>query len=199
MKKVVFDFDGVIVDTKDMVFDIFKEMQPKITRKDFLHCFDGNLNDDDKMEFNSSNNFIHIFFQKYTKKLNSNHLYDGAIKYLKKISNNAEACLITSNSERVVKDFLKKNKLDIFKEVLGYETHKLKTEKFKLLEEKYSIPTKDIIFVTDTLADVTEGEEAGCQVLAETFGYHDRDRLEKGNPKWIVDSWEEIIEIIKKQ
>ena len=106
-------------------------------------------------------------------------------------------CLVTSNSERVVRDFLKRNELDIFKEVLGYETHRLKTEKFKLLEEKYSMPIKNIIFVTDTLGDVVEGGEVGCQVLAETFGYHDRNRLEKGSPKWIVNSWEEIMEIIK--
>ena len=84
MKKVVFDFDGVIVDTKDMVFDIFKEMHPEITRKDFLDCSDTNISKKDKFGVGSDDNFARDFFRKYIKRLNNDHLYDGAVKYLKK-------------------------------------------------------------------------------------------------------------------
>ena len=67
----------------------------------------------------------------------------------------------------------KKNNIDVFRDVLGYETSPLKTEKFEILQEKYSVQTEEVIFVTDTLGDIREGREAGCQILAETFGYHD--------------------------
>ena len=196
MKKIVFDFDGVIVDTKGMVFDIFKQAYPKITMRNFLNCFDTGINEDDGIGLGDGGEFVKYFFKEYNKQLGSRHLYSDIEKFLQNLAEKAELFMITSNSEKVVKDFLRKNDLDVFRDVFGYETHLSKTEKFKILERKHSIQPEEAIFVTDTLADIREGQEVGCQILAETFGYHDRERLERGKPDWLVDSWGEVVDIL---
>ena len=196
MKKIVFDFDGVIVDTREMAFEIFRQIHPEITMKNFLDCFDTGVSNDDGIGIGSGDEFIKHFFNEYDKQLGARYLYDDAENALRDLSKKAELFMITGNSEKVVKDFCQKNNIDVFRDVLGYEASPLKTEKFKILQEKYSIQPEEIIFVTDTLGDVREGREAGCQILAETFGYHDRERLQRGNPDWLVDSWGEVVEIL---
>ncbi len=196
MKKVVFDFDGVIVDTREMVFEIFRQVYPEITMDNFLRYFNTDVSKDDGVSFSVDGDFIKHFFGEYTKQLGNRYLYDNVESVLWDLSKKVELFMITGNSEKVVKDFCQKNNIDVFNDILGYETSFLKTEKFKILKEKYSVQPGEVIFVTDTLGDVMEGQEVGCQILAETFGYHDRERLQRGNPDWLVDSWGEVVEIL---
>ncbi len=196
MKKIVFDFDGVVVNTREMAFEIFRQIHPEITMKNFLDCFNTSIGDNDEIGVGSGDEFIKHFFKEYNKQLGARYLYDDAENVLQDLSKKAELFMVTGNSEKVVKDFCQKNNIDVFRDVLGYETSPLKTEKFKILQEKYSVQPEEMIFVTDTLGDVREGREVGCQILAETFGYHDRERLQRGKPDWLVDSWKEVVEIL---
>ena len=49
-----------------------------------------------------------------------------------------------------------------------------------------------------TLGDILEGHKAGVRTIAVDFGFHGRDRLEKGEPFKIVSSFEEVMEEIRK-
>ena len=198
LKNIIFDFDGVIADTHDMVYEIFKKFDKDISKNQYHDIFDTNINEHDKQDVGASKDFFEYFFKEYIKNLNSDYLYKNADNILRELVDSGyKLYIISSNSEKGILKFLKKNNLEIFEKVLGYETNILKVKKFKILEKTCKINTNNSIFITDTVADIKEGHEVGCKVLAETFGYHDRERLEKETPEWIVDSWEEIIEVIK--
>ncbi len=197
MKKIVFDFDGVVVNTREMVFEIFKQVYPKMAMEHFLNYFNTGVDKNDGIGFDIDDDFVEYFFREYDKQLGSRYLYDNIGSVLKNLSEKTELFIITGNSEEVVKKFLKKNDLDVFRKILGYEIDTSKREKFKILKEKYSVRLEETVFVTDTLGDVMEGQKAGCRILAETFGYHDRVRLERGKPDWLVDSWGEVVEILR--
>ncbi len=196
MKKIVFDFDGVIVDTREVVFEIFRQVYPEVTMDNFLQYFNTDISKDDGIGFKVDGDFVKYFFGEYAKQLGNRYLYSNVENALRDLSKKAELFMITGNSEKVVKNFCRKNQIDVFRDVFGYETSLLKTEKFKILKEKYSVQPEEVIFVTDTLGDVMEGREVGCRILAETFGYHDRERLQQGKPDWLVDSWKEVVEIL---
>ncbi|MEI8343373.1 MAG: hypothetical protein WCF93_00310 [Candidatus Moraniibacteriota bacterium] len=51
--------------------------------------------------------------------------------------------------------------------------------------------------MTYTPGDILEGKEVGVEVIAVDFGFHKRDRLEKGEPFKIVSNFEEILESVK--
>jgi phosphoglycolate phosphatase-like HAD superfamily hydrolase len=76
------------------------------------------------------------------------------------------------------------------------ETHRSKVEKFKYLFDKYKIEADECVFVSDTLGDVLEGHKVGVKTIAVDFGFHKKDRLEKGKPYKIVSSFEEILQVI---
>jgi phosphoglycolate phosphatase-like HAD superfamily hydrolase len=196
LKNIIFDFDGVIVDTYDIVFNIFREKYTDVTHKKFQDLFDTGIDDDDAMGIADGEEFIKWFFERYKTDLKSGHILPDIAEYLGELNRQYNLFLITSNSERVTSDFLKQNKLNYFNRISGYETDRSKVVKFKILEKDFEVNSKNSIFITDTLADIVEGQQAGYKVLAETFGYHNRERLEKGNPDWIVNSWDEIIKTI---
>jgi len=74
--------------------------------------------------------------------------------------------------------------------------NKSKVEKFKYLFKKYKLKPEDCIFITDTLGDILEGNKVGVRTIAVDFGFHKRDRLEKGKPFKIVSSFDEILKVI---
>ena len=88
--------------------------------------------------------------------------------------------------------------LGLFAQILGVETHESKVEKFKILMEHNGITSENAVFITDTLGDIIEARKVGIKTIAETFGFHDRERLAQGEPFTIVDSWEEIEETLSE-
>lgn len=198
MKAVVFDFDGVIHDTYEMAYQIDREASG------------GNLTREQHRDFFNGNIFERVIVDEEKEKIESEIFYrlqNEAFKYLKideNIKNNLEKLakdyvlfVISSNWEETLNTYFHNNNFThIFKEVLGAETHCSKVEKFKYLFEKYALVADDCIFVTDTLGDILEGNKVGVKTIAVDFGFHKRDRLEKGKPFKIVSSFDEITEII---
>jgi len=199
MKAVVFDFDGVIHDTYELAYQINVEITGgALTREEHRDFFNGNM-------------FERVIVDKEKEKIESENFYrlqNEAFEHLKidkNIKNNLEKLakkyslfIISSNQEEALNIYFQNNKFThIFKEILGSETHQSKVEKFKYLFEKYSLVADDCIFVTDTLGDILEGNKVGVRTIAVDFGFHKRDRLEKGNPFKIVSSFDEVVEVIK--
>ena len=86
----------------------------------------------------------------------------------------------------------------MFSFLFGLETHKLKTHKFKKVLNEFNLKEDECIFVTDTLGDILEANEVGIKTIAVDFGYHERERLEKGNPMKIISEFNELVDIVNK-
>lgn len=198
MKELFFDFDGVIHDTFEFHRDRIKEFSGvaltideyrAIHRKNFF--------------FNIPEEFKHISWTEYSK-----FIHDDFVKLKVKpeikekiisFSKKHNLHIVSSNSAKTISDYLVNNNfIDSFKEVLGFEILKSKTEKFKYIFKKYKTKAEDGLFVTDTLGDVIEANEVQLKTVAVDFGYHCRETLSEGNPIEIVSSFDELSEIINK-
>lgn len=219
LKNIIFDFDGVVVDTYDLVFKIFEDYSEincgrgknvsnrgayaseckNLTNEAFQDFFNGGITDNFKREPDEMKKFIEYLFKEYANRLKSQYIYKDAKDGLRQLFEKYKLFLVSSNSEIVLNRFLQENKLDVFDKILGFETHTSKVEKLEMLENDFGISVENSIFVTDTLGDVVEAHEIGCKVLAVTFGYHSRERLKKGKPEWIVDLWSEVLSVVQKQ
>ena len=69
--------------------------------------------------------------------------------------------------------------------------------KFRKVLSDFGFKEKECIFVTDTLGDILEANEVEIPTIAVDFGYHERERLEKGKPTKIISNFEELLEIVK--
>ena len=64
--------------------------------------------------------------------------------------------------------------------------------------ENFNLKPEECVFVTDTLGDILESKKVSMKAIALENGYHERERLEKGNPWKIISSFEKLIETINK-
>jgi phosphoglycolate phosphatase len=197
IKHIVFDFDGVIGDTFDILLSLsYKHATNNPSQEDFLAHHDGNVFEEPKMTFDIEK--LHLFYSEYTEQISSSHL-QASIEPITRLAQNFNLYINSSNREAGLFNALKHADIfDCFKKVMGAETHKSKIAKFQMIFEEYGATTEDAIFVTDTLGDIKEAEKIGLKTIAVTFGFHSRERLAQGNPYKIVDSWDEIVEEIKK-
>jgi phosphoglycolate phosphatase len=198
LKNIIFDFDGVIVDNYEIIFSLFHQWDKLIDEKVFLDLFNENVIKGIKKRFGSEGVSLLKKFvtNKYTEKIQEMKCFSDVDKNLKKLSFDYNLFIISSGSEKNIHIFLDKHKFNYFRAILGRETAHKKVKKFRILERDFEISSEDTIFITDTLGDVKEAHQAGYKVLAETFGFHDKKRLKKGNPEWLADSWGDLIKII---
>ena len=200
MKTIIFDFDGVIHDTYEMAYQInFEISGGALTREQYRDFFNGNIFErivgDKEKEKEENDKFFRLQNEafKYLK------IDENIRENLEKLSKKYSLFIISSNQEEALNTYFQNNEfLHIFKEILGAETHQSKVEKFKSLFEKYNLKAEDCVFVTDTLGDIVEGNKSGVRTIAVDFGFHERERLEKGNPLKIVSSFNEILGVIRE-
>lgn len=196
IKLIMFDFDGVLDNNYELHFKLSEKKFLNITEEEHKKMFEGNVHvEREKLEHRDTG----FDFLKHL----SNSRIDRKIKRetketLKKLVGNHKLGIVSSCYEYGIIDFLKKNGVyKLFSFVYGYDTHKLKTHKFKKVLNDFNLKDSECLFVTDTLGDILEAKEIGIQTVAVDFGYHERERLKKGNPLKIISRFEELIETIK--
>ena len=58
--------------------------------------------------------------------------------------------------------------------MLGAETAESKEVKFQILLDNYQLQKDEVIFITDTLGDILEANNAGIKSLGIDSGFHDQ-------------------------
>ena len=194
IKTIIFDFDGVIHDTFELGFNINKQIYSNYTEEDFRRAFNGNIHENIQMSSKiDGNKFFEMQEIEFEKLIIEDEIKNELLKLRKK----HDLFIISSNKESTIKKYLNRNDLkEIFVEVLGFETHTSKTEKFKILFDKYGVNIKNSIFVTDTLGDLIEANKVGIKSIAVDFGFHEVENLKKGNPIAIISSFSEIAKFV---
>lgn len=196
MKAIIFDFDGVIHNTFELAYAIeLVVLDGHLTRDEYRDYFNGNIYNHKTIIRGN----VEEFFRVQNEAFNFLEIEKETKNILVSLEKKYELFIISSNQEIALKTYLQNNKISsLFKAVLGLETHKSKVEKFKSLFHIYGFVAEDCVFVTDTLGDILEGNKVGVKTIAVDFGFHDRERLKKGNPYKIVSSFEEIVSTIEE-
>ncbi len=195
IKAVIFDFDGVIHDTLELIFNINKIIFPGITLAEYKDFLNGNFYENIKVTPETSEKFLELQNDKFKELKIEREIK----KELIRMKNKFDLFIISSNSEKTLNNYFENNNiLHIFKEVLGMESHKSKLVKFRQLMEKYNLNKNNCVFVTDTLGDIFEANKANLRTIAVDYGYHERERLEQGSPIMILSDFKEILPAIEK-
>lgn len=196
IKSLIFDFDGVIADTFDIGWALSQEHDETATLENFLAHHDGNVYEEPRIKFKPER--LDEFYSEYRKRLLPSHVAQAAAP-IRRLAESYSLFVISSTSEYAIKELLERTDLlKFFVRIMGAETHRSKVEKFKLLIEENGVTPDNALFVTDTLGDIKEAHKVRIRTIAETFGYHSRERLAQGKPFRIVDSWEEIERMISE-
>lgn len=193
-KLVIFDFDGVIVESLDLWFRITQINNPGLTKEEYYSMSYGNY-----IEAFESKKLIYTEegLEEYRSKLLLIDSPKEIVSFIENNSNKFLYAIVSSGNEITIKRFLEKEKLaNYFIDILGNQTHKNKNTKISNLLEKYSLENKNAVFITDTLGDILEANETGIKSVGVLWGLHDRETLEKGNPEIIIGNPGELEETI---
>jgi phosphoglycolate phosphatase-like HAD superfamily hydrolase len=196
MKHIIFDFDGVLADTFDFHLKKANELfHVELTAQEYKDMHNGNFH---KHTLKKMSGFKPLEYPNLVAKDQAKLPLDPKIKkLLEKLSKDYRLHIISSGWERQIVPFLKNHKIEhLFTELLFADHGKLKSGKFKKLFASQNTTSKNCLFVTDTLGDISESQEVNIPVIAVTFGFHDKEHLKSGLPTYLADSWSEVEKVI---
>ena len=159
---VAFDFDGVIVNTYENHYQTYVKKYQDLDRETHKKLFEGNILELRKILVVKDNSLdTTSLLREYLIK----QVLDSRVRsILKNLKKKYLLFIITSHSELVINEFLKKEKIDdLFTKVLGRESAEKKEIKFQMVLDDYSLKKDEIIFVTDTLGDILEANKLGIK------------------------------------
>ncbi len=197
---LMFDYDGVIANSFNPVKSLYNNICekygfPKLSEDGLKDLFDGNFAEELAKLAPSKENMdglIKEFFGEYAKV--DVELFSGIKEMFDEVYSDS-SYIISSAHSAVIEANLKRHGITI-NNVLGIDKGQSKVEKFNLIKQN-SPEDSTLIYVGDTKGDIIESHEAGILIIATTWGYHNRERLETLNPDYVANSPKELVTLVK--
>jgi phosphoglycolate phosphatase len=202
---VVFDFDGVIADTRklaahhaNLIAVEYFPMLPQVNSQEgFAQLFSGPLKTSLR-RFGLSDEQAGDFFDRHSAAMRTSveeiRLFPEVVQCLSSLPNTKRA-IVTSAYADAVRSILKKqladsdcDQIDIY----GRELMMKKSDKFQLIVEKYGIEKRALVKVGDMVSDILYAREFGIQVGVTSWGYHPLSYLEVFQPDFTFANFDEL-------
>lgn len=191
---IIFDFDGVLVDSLEFWFVINKSAAAKLgkrlSKKNYLYSFLGNIHSGlrDVLKLNAKEAVE--FFEQKTCLIKSAYkpkaikFFPFVSAFIRQLSKNYDLCIVTSSPEQAVRSLLRGKQLEAnFIKIYGLNKFG-KRHILKVLQKKYS--QKKVVFVTDTIGDIKEAQAVGVFTVAVGWGFHKPKELKKAKPEEMI-------------
>ena len=205
MKNVlIFDYDGVLVDSFDIFMNNFIKACNKqgfesiATEKDFLKLFENNMYESMFARGMTKAQILKIVYfmrDALTENQDKIKVFEGISETLEKLSKENRLVIVTSNETNVVNNFLKSRNLSFFDDIYGSDKAPSKIEKINKIKDKY--PNENYFYIGDTKGDIIEGKKACVKTVAVSWGWHKKEQLEELDPDFIIDNPKELEELVK--
>ncbi len=211
MKKIViFDMDGVLVDTIEDAYKNVLLSHPFMTREEYGQLHAENYHEA-IAKYRATNPPLEVSPEEhsirtaaYTLQKSQASLFPGMRELLEKLQNEGYIVILnTSAYERNSFPLLERTDIKKFFDMLGTaEISKNKIDKFKIILEKYQVLAKDVLFVTDAIGDIREAREVNIPTVAVTWGVHTEEDFNKEsyeNLASVVDTESELDNFIENR
>jgi phosphoglycolate phosphatase len=195
----------VIVDSLDVIWECFDKINKKHNffpfknKNELTTIWDKNLFESVK-ELGINIFKLRKFYKEWVDLLVENNervkMFHGLKPILEKLSRDNHLTIVSSNDHEVITNFLKRNDIfDYFQLILGTESGRSKKKKLKLVLNKFEIQEDMIYFITDTIGDLKELKDSGIKMVAVTWGYHDKNKLRKEKPDFLIESPKKLLDL----
>ena len=203
MKLLLFDFDGVLVDSLDVYEKTVTLCLAKINhplkrgRQEFLELFDGNFYEMLAKKGVALDKFmtasVEILSQVNYKEIKP---FDAMWPVLQELKKKHCLIVISSNDTPTIQEALRLYGFeDIFQEILGSDFMLSKKNKILYAIKKYSVMPEDIYYIGDTIGDIQEGKQAGVKTIGVTWGWHDKAKMATSGPDHLFDDPQELLQL----
>lgn len=203
MKLLLFDFDGVLVDSitvyEKTVTDCLKKIGQPLTRgrEEFLELFEGNFYESLKQKGVNMDKFTAASVD-ILSKVNYTDMkpFDAIRPVLRELAKNHPLIVISSNDSPTIKEALRLYDFDgIFNDILGSDFMLSKKDKILHVIRQYNVTLQDIYYIGDTTGDIKEGKQAGVQTVGVTWGWHSKELMTTSQPDYLFDKPEDLLKL----
>ncbi|OLN26323.1 HAD family hydrolase [Desulfosporosinus metallidurans] len=205
MALVMFDYDGVIVDSLEVFTSRFTQacrengFMEVNAPKDVIGLFEGNVYETMMcrgVDESTIDNILKRYEVLQGEQLADLELFKGIGEALQRISEKHHIYVITSNLSSATIQILNQNGIECFKDVVGAEKEKSKIKKIQNTMSLY--PGTTAYYIGDTKGDMIEGKDAGTQTIGVTWGWHSSQKLQEGSPDFLFDTPEKLADFLDK-
>lgn len=200
-KILLFDFDGVIVDTFEMCYQIQKRFEGGVSKREYRDKFKANINKDERfLKLKRSEQLKEDidYFSLYTPLLLKQKIVKGMEKVIKELAKNHLLLIVSSTDSRPIKIFLKRyNLLRYFDDIYGNDVNYSKIAKIRMVKSRYHSNSDGYLFITDTTGDIHEARKCGIKSTAVTWGYHHLATLKEARPLSIVRTPTQLLKTLQ--
>jgi phosphoglycolate phosphatase len=193
MKYVVFDFDGTIADT----FEVMREEGNKI-----LGRYNITIDAEEarkvglrKIIFKSKFPIIEIpkclieLRQNIRARVISNvKTFPGMPEVLKDLSLKYTLGVVSSNAQENINGFLEKNDLIKYFEIIYSDSSLFGKQRIlKRLCSKFDLSSAEVLYIGDEDRDIQAAKRLGIKIIAVSWGYNSLERLREEFPDGLVE------------
>ena len=204
--KVIFDLDGTLIDVSERMYRLFQALVPQslLSKNEYWELKRNKIRHEILLNKYFPEISFEYFNSKWMKAIETEEYilmdtnYSDTIDVLRRLSNKFNLYLLTSRQlkcelqRELEKLMLKKYFTDILVTERKYSKKELLIQYIKndvnfLKNVKY--------FISDVGEDIMLGNSFDLTTVAITHGFMNRPRLEEYQPKYIIDSLTELLEL----
>ena len=207
VKIVIFDFDGTLADTFDLIFAITNRLSFEFGYKQAQKEEISELQKLTPIQLINQSG-ISIFKlpfllrkirSEFEKETDNVKLFVGIQDVLSTLKHQGyQVGIITSNAQKNVELILQKYDMLIFDFIVSGTTLFSKHKIIKKYLKAENIQPEEVVYVGDETRDINASKKAQIKVIAVTWGFNSREALCQYKPDALVDYPQELIEIINK-
>jgi len=207
IKCIIFDFDGTLVDSKDVFVSVFNQLAAKYNFKKMKQADIEHLRKLSIMERCKLLNFplyklpflaseLHRQYKNHLKNL---VLFDGIKELLDALKNRGFGlAIISSNSVENIKELLQTNHIDYINDIFSANNFFGKDKVIKKFLKVNQLKESEAIYIGDEQRDIVASKKNGVRVIWVGWGYDVIDLAKKEQPDFIVNTPGEILGVLQK-
>lgn len=202
-KLIVFDFDGTLVDSKEVSIKIYNQLAEKYNTRNIenLDSLRGlSLIDRFKVlniPFYKLPLFAADFTKQYKHSIKTLSIVSGMTEVLLELKRRGyEMAIVSSNSESNIRDFLRKNNLNIIKTVISSTNVLGKDKDIQKLLALHKLNPSEVVYIGDEIRDIKACKKVGLKIIWVNWGYDVLDKYYEDQPDYFAGSPQEILSFL---
>lgn len=208
MATMLFDFDGVLADTMDDLLDFARkacaqmgfQRTPTSNDLDVLETMSF-VDYGRQLELPPQHidEFVSRCLQMFNQRSQPPKIFEGMEQVVIEAAKHNTIAIVTGNTTPTVLAFLEEYGLrKHIKLVIGVEQKIPRPEKIRLALKELEHSEEAVYMVGDALSDIRAAREAAVKSIAVSWGHQSPARLMTASPDYLVNSPQELLELLKK-
>jgi len=211
MKQVIFfDFDGTLVDTSERHYKVYRDIlgfygiPNTFTKEEFWRLKRDGKKTIDLLPNNVSKDTFQLEWIKRIENrdyLRFDEVFNGCFEVLTQLKELGHKIILVTLRQRKDNLFWELNRLGLneyFDDIMVESPLYLKTKAILIQKCLKVLTPHNSIIVGDSEIDILTGKQLGMVTVASTYGIRSHKFLKKYNPKFYLDTLDELPKIISK-